>query len=406
MVDEDFAWRLAQDLVKIDSSDPGAYEGEIEQHIKGLVEAYIAKLDSPVLNAAEIRELEVLPGRRNLMVTVPGMSDEPRLVYICHMDTVTLGDGWDADTPPLGATVRDDKLYGRGACDMKGGLACTIAALLHTFERIAAKGALPHRGFSLICSVDEEDFMRGSEAAIDAGWVGSREWVLDTEPTDGQIQVAHKGRTWFEIEMAGVTAHASQPWKGADAVAAMAEAVCSLRRAFTALPLHKELGASTITFGQIEGGYRPYVVPDHAKVWVDMRLTPPTDTAVAKRMVEQAIAGAEAAVPGCHGSYTVTGDRPAIERDPASPLLAALKRAADDTTDADTTVSFFTGYTDTAVIAGKTGNRNCMSYGPGSLALAHKPNEYVPHADIVRCQNALIALADNTLWSASSQVGA
>lgn len=406
MVDEDFAWRLAQDLVKIDSSDPGAYEGEIEQHIKGLVEAYIAKLDSPVLNAAEIRELEVLPGRRNLMITVPGASDEARLVYICHMDTVTLGDGWDADTPPLGATVRDDKLYGRGACDMKGGLACTIAALLHTFERIAAKGALPHRGFSLICSVDEEDFMRGSEAAIDAGWVGSREWVLDTEPTDGQIQVAHKGRTWFEIEMTGVTAHASQPWKGADAVAAMAEVVCSLRRAFSALPLHKELGPSTVTFGQIEGGYRPYVVPDHAKVWVDMRLTPPTDTAAAINMVEQAIAGAEAAVPGCHGSYTVTGDRPAIERDPSSPLLAALKRAADDTTDADTTVSFFTGYTDTAVIAGKTGNRNCMSYGPGSLALAHKPNEYVPHADIVRCQNALIALADNTLWSASSQVGA
>lgn len=406
MIDEDFAWRLAQDLVKIDSSDPGAYEGEIEQHIKGLVEAYIAKLDSPALDAAEVRELEVLSGRRNLMITVPGVSDEPRLVYICHMDTVTLGDGWDADTPPLGAVVRNDKLYGRGACDMKGGLACAIAALVHTLERIAAKGALPHRGFSLICSVDEEDFMRGSEAAIDAGWVGSREWVLDTEPTDGQIQVAHKGRTWFEIEMVGVTAHASQPWKGADAVAAMAEVVCSLRRAFAALPAHDELGPSTITFGQIEGGYRPYVVPDRAKVWVDMRLTPPTDTAAATRMVEQAIAGAEAAVPGCRGSYTVTGDRPAIERNPSSPLLAALKRAADDVTDAATTVGFFTGYTDTAVIAGKTGNHNCMSYGPGSLALAHKPNEYVPHADIVRCQNVLIALVDNTLWDASGQVGA
>lgn len=406
MVDEDFAWRLAQELVRIDSSDPGAYEGEIEQHIKGLVEAYIAKLDSPALDAAEVRELEVLPGRRNLMVTVPGLSDEPRLVYICHMDTVTLGDGWDAGIPPLGAIVRDAKLYGRGACDMKGGLACAIAALVHTLERVAANGALPRRGFSLICSVDEEDFMRGSEAAIDAGWVGSREWVLDTEPTDGQIQVAHKGRTWFEIEMTGVTAHASQPWKGADAVAAMAEAVCSLRHAFAALPVHDELGPSTITFGQIEGGYRPYVVPDHAKVWVDMRLTPPTDTAAATCMVEQAIAGTEAAVPGCHGSYTVTGDRPAIERDPSSPLLAALKRAADDVTGADTTVGFFTGYTDTAVIAGKTGNRNCMSYGPGSLALAHKPNEYVPHADIVRCQNVLIALADNTLWDANGQVGA
>lgn len=406
MVDEDFAWRLAQELVRIDSSDPGAYEGEIEHFIKGLIEQQLAQLDSPVLDAVQIAELEVLPGRRNLMVTVPGLSDEPRLVYICHMDTVTLGDGWDAGIPPLGAIVRDDKLHGRGACDMKGGLACAIAALVHTLERVAADGALPRRGFSLICSVDEEDFMRGSEAAIAAGWVGSREWVLDTEPTDGQIQVAHKGRTWFEIEMTGVTAHASQPWKGADAVAAMAEVVCALRHAFAALPVHDELGPSTITFGQIEGGYRPYVVPDHAKVWVDTRLTPSTDTAAATRMVEQAIADAEAAVPGCHGSYTVTGNRPAIERDPGSPLLAALKRAADDGTDADTTVSFFTGYTDTAVIAGKTGNRNCMSYGPGSLALAHKPNEYVPHVDIVRCQNVLIALVDNTLWSASGQVGA
>lgn len=406
MVDEDFAWRLAQNLVKIDSSDPGAYEGEIEYFIKRLIEQRLAQFDCPALDAVQIEELEVLPGRRNLMVTVPGLSDEPRLVYICHMDTVTLGDGWNADTPPLGAVVRNDKLYGRGACDMKGGLACAITALVHALERVAAGGELPHRGFSLICSVDEEDFMRGSEAAIDASWVGSREWVLDTEPTDGQIQVMHKGRTWFEIEMTGVTAHASQPWKGADAVAAMAEVVCSLRRAFAALPAHDELGPSTITFGQIEGGYRPYVVPNHAKVWVDMRLTPPTETAAATRMVEKAIAGAEAAVPGCHGSYTVTGDRPAIERDPTSPLLAALKRAADDATGADTTVGFFTGYTDTAVIAGMTGNRNCMSYGPGSLALAHKPNEYGPHADIVRCQQVLIALADNTLWGADSQVGA
>lgn len=406
MVDEDFAWRLAQELVRIDSSDPGAYEDEIERFIKRLIEQQLAQLDSSALDAVQIEELEVLPGRRNLKVTVPGQSDEPRLVYICHMDTVTLGDGWDADIAPLGAVVRDDKLYGRGACDMKGGLACAIAALVHTLERVASDGALPRRGFSLICSVDEEDFMRGSEAAIDAGWVGSREWVLDTEPTDGQIQVSHKGRTWFEIEMAGVTAHASQPWKDADAVAAMAEVVCSLRRTFATLPLHEELGPSTITFGQIEGGYRPYVVPDHAKVWVDMRLTPPTDTAAATRMVEQAIVAAKAAVPGCHGSYTATGDRPAIERDPASPLLAALKRAADDVTGADTTVGFFTGYTDTAVIAGKTGNRNCMSYGPGSLALAHKPNEYVPHADINRCQQVLIALADNVLWDANGQVGA
>ena len=397
-LDEDFAWRLARELVMIDSSDPGAYEGKIETYIKSLVEGHIAKLESPVLDAIEIKELEVLPGRRNLMVTVPGTSDEPRLIYICHMDTVTLGDGWDDGVEPLGGLVRDDKLYGRGSCDMKSGLACAIAALLRLLERVAASDTLPRRGFSLICSVDEEDFMRGVEGAINAGWVGSDEWVLDTEPTDGQIQVAHKGRTWFEIEMQGVTAHASQPWKGADAVAAMAEVIGSIRRVFTELPEHAELGRSTVTFGQVEGGYRPYVVPDAAKLWIDMRLVPPCDTAAATRVVEAAIAHAEAEVPGCHGSYTITGDRPAIERDPASPLLAALKQAADDATGADTSVGFFTGYTDTAVIAGTCRNRNCMSYGPGSLALAHKPNEYVPHADVVRCQAVLTKLLENELW--------
>ena len=129
MVDTDFAWRLTQGLVRIDSSDPGAYEGEIERYIKALVEEQLAQLSHPVLDAVQIAELEVLPGRRNLMVTVPGLSDEPRLVYICHMDTVTLGDGWDADIPPLGAIVRNDKLYGRGACDDAGGIAIHYGAL-------------------------------------------------------------------------------------------------------------------------------------------------------------------------------------------------------------------------------------------------------------------------------------
>ncbi len=147
MVDTDFAWRLTQGLVRIDSSDPGAYEDEIERYIKALVEERLTQLSYPVLDAVQIAEHEVLPGRRNLMVTVPGQSNEPRLVYICHMDTVTLGDGWDADIPPLGAIVRNDKLYGRGACDMKGGLACAIAALVHTLERVAAEGALPAAAF-------------------------------------------------------------------------------------------------------------------------------------------------------------------------------------------------------------------------------------------------------------------
>ena len=398
VIDSEYAWNLARKLVSIDSSDPGAYEGEIEAFIKQHIETHIESLQSPILSNVTVQELEVLPDRKNLMVTVPGTSSEPRLVYICHMDTVMLGEGWDSDIDPLGAQVRDGNLYGRGACDMKGGLACAVAALVNVIECVADAGELPRRGFSLICSVDEEDFMRGVEAAIDAGWVSQDEWVLDTEPTDGQIQVAHKGRTWFEIDVDGVTAHASQPWKGADAVAGMAEVIGNIRRAITALPEHEELGRSTVTFGQVEGGYRPYVVPDHAKVWIDMRLVPPASTALATQIVEEAIAQAEEEIPGVHGAYKITGDRPSIERDPSSPLLAALKSAADSVTQGDTNIGFFTGYTDTAVIAGMCRNHNCMSYGPGSLALAHKPNEHVPYADIKRCQRVLTKLVEDTLW--------
>lgn len=395
MVNDQFAWRLAAELVRIESTDPGTYEDAIEKHIKQLVERYVAALPDWLSEAIRTTEVEALPDRRDLMIRVAGTSDEPALIYSCHMDTVTLGDGWDDATPALGGVVAGDRLYGRGACDMKGGLACALAALFSLLDEAAAKGSLPRRAFALLLSVDEEDFMRGVEAAIAAGLVGADEWVVDTEPTDGQVQVAHKGRTWFEVTMTGQTAHASQPWKGADAVAAMAEVICELRRWCAGLPEHHELGRSTVTFGQIEGGYRPYVVPDSCKLWIDMRLVPPASTASARAAVEAAIARAEERVPGNRGSYKITGDRPPIERDPGSPLLAALLSAAEEE-GAPAEVGFFTGYTDTAVIAGTCGNKNCMSYGPGSLALAHKPNEYVPQADVLRVQRVLTRLALDT----------
>jgi succinyl-diaminopimelate desuccinylase len=393
--DEDSAWQLTQELVRIDSSDPGAYEGEIERFIKTWLKGKAGDLPEGLADVIDFKELEVLPGRTELMATIPGTTDEPGLVFICHMDTVQLGDGWDEDIDPLGAQVRENRLYGRGACDMKSGLACAMVAFAAELERVNSTGTLPNRGLSLICSVDEEDFMRGVEAAIAAGWVGSTEWVLDCEPTDAQIQVAHKGRTWFELTMRGITAHASQPWQGADAIAAMACAITHIRKAVNAQPKHAELGPSTVTFGQIEGGYSPYVVPDECKVWIDMRLVPPATTAWATEEIEEAITAAESEVPGCHGEYEITGDRPAIERDPSSPLLAALLKATEETCGSPAEIGIFTGYTDTAVIAGKTGNPNCMSYGPGSLALAHKPNEYVAHEDVTRVQAVLNQLVQD-----------
>lgn len=379
------AMELTMKLVRIDSTDPGACEGEIGTFIF----QYLKDLGVPVIKK------EVLPGRFNIMANVEGEEDAPALVYICHMDTVTTGEGWTVS--PFGAEVIRGRIYGRGACDMKSGLACALSAFTSMALK-ARNGKKPGRSLVFIGTVDEEDFMRGAEAAIADGWVSKDSWVLDTEPTNGQIEVAHKGRTWFEITVNGITAHASTPWKGADAIAAMAEIIAAIRRRIAACPVHPDLGASTVTFGQIEGGYRPYVVPDSCRVWIDMRLVPPTDTAGAAAIVEDAIAAATKEIPGITAAYQITGNRPYVEKDEQSPLLNALSRACEEVTGEPAPVSFFPGYTDTAVIAGTLGNHNCMSYGPGDLELAHKPDEYVPCEDILRCEEVLTRLADNLLF--------
>ena len=122
-----------------------------------------------------------------------------------------------------------------------------------------------------------------------------------------------------------------------------------------------------------------------------MRLTPPTDSAAARAIMDEAIGAAEREIVGVKGSYVVTGDRPYVEKDANAPLLLALEKVCKEES-GGVDVGIFTGYTDTAVIAGTLHNPNCMSYGPGSLKLAHKPNEYVPVADIERCERVLTRL--------------
>lgn len=371
---------LTRVLVGIESTDPGVFEGEIAGFV----------CDWFSFRGIETVREEVLPGRFNVMARIPGVCEGPALVFICHMDTVVAGDGWSEEFPPFGAVMKDGKIYGRGACDMKSGLACAMTV----FARMAACRRRLQYPLVFIGTMDEEDFMRGSEAAIRSGWVTEKDWILDMEPTNGQIQVAHKGRTWFEVTVEGITAHAGTPWKGADAVACISETICEIRRGILACPSHEDLGVSTVTFGQIEGGYRPYVVPDRAKVWIDMRLVPPMNLEKAEELVQTALDHACRQVPGCRGSYVVTGSRPPVEKDPDSLLLARLKEAADEITGQETVISTFPGYTDTAVISGILGNHNCMSYGPGDLEMAHKPDEYVRCADIERCEKVIRRLAE------------
>lgn len=377
---------LTKDLVRIESTNPGVKERDVREYICD----YLSDSD------AEIELDEVEEGRCNIIATIPAHKRtefmDSMLVLICHMDTVVAGKGWTKEV--FSAQESDGRIYGRGSCDMKSGLACALSVFKKTASEVRDGKRKLSRPLRLICTVDEEGDMTGVEHIIRSGYVSSRDWVLDLEPTDGQIQMAHKGRLWAELSVHGITAHASRPEQGVDAVAAGAEMIVQIRKAFESFKEHPEMGRSTVTFGQIQGGYQPYVVPDECKIWLDLRLAPPVDDKTALEVIEEAILSAEKTLKGIRAEYRITGNRPYIERNLKSGLLKALEKAAEAVCGGKPEVGVFPGYTDTAVIAGMLGNRECMSYGPGSLKYAHKPDEFVECRDIVRCEKVLEKLIE------------
>lgn len=374
--------KTVQDLIRLESTNPGKGERSVAEYIKN----YLGDC------GAELIEDPVFPGRNNVIATIGGEIKAPMLVLICHMDTVVVGADWTRD--PFAAETEENRIYGRGACDMKSGFACALSVFRETAEKYQKGEISLDRPLRLIGTVDEEGNMEGVENAIRKGRVTADDWVMDLEPTDGQIQMAHKGRFWLEVSVQGITAHASRPEQGADAIAAAAQWICSMRKAFGELPVHQELGRSTITFGQIQGGYQPYVVPDLCRLWVDCRLAPPVNDLMVQSMADRAIKEAEQEISGVKISYKITGNRPYIEKNPDSGLLKEIKRAVHTVTGKEAEVCPFPGYTDTAVIAGRLQNRNCLSYGPGNLKYAHKPDEFVETEDIERCHKVLQELLE------------
>ena len=177
----------------------------------------------------------------------------------------------------------------------------------------------------------------------------------------------------------------------------MAEVITGVRRRVAQLPIHPEMGPTTATFGTIQGGWNPYIVPDECTATLDLRLVPPVTNEDTIALLEEAIAEALAAVPGARCDYTLTSRRPPIEKNDNSLLLKKLRSAVVAVTGAELPVTFFPGYTDTAVIAALTGNRNCISFGPGSLEQAHRADEFVPCEEISRSVAVMTRLAEDIL---------
>jgi succinyl-diaminopimelate desuccinylase len=370
------AVKLTKELIQIESTNPGAGEQQVAEYLKAQIEAVLPENGRLLLHAAE-------EGRPVLLAELEGESPE-ELVLICHMDTVPVADGWTKD--PLSAEEEAGRIYGRGACDMKSGLAAAAAAFMSAAQKIRRSGEKPVRTLKLIGTMDEEGDMKGAETAIRLGWVHRNSLVMDTEPTDGAIQTAHKGRYWFRYTIHGKAAHASRPQDGADAIAGMAYAICGIRERIGKLEADAFLGRTTAVFGTVKGGIHPYQVPAECTVTVDIRAVPPAGHKDLVRILQEAAReAAEKTGRPLTCRIETAGARPWIPHHEDARMLQLLEAAVTKVTGRRPEIQPFPGYTDTAVIAGILQNRNTLSYGPGSLAQAHQPDEYVRIEEIERC---------------------
>ena len=366
---------LLRDLVAIDSVNPSLVPGA-----RG--EADIARRIAEELMSIglSVDVTEVAPGRPNVVGTLRGRAPGRSLMLCGHIDTV----GVTGMERPFDPVEREGRLYGRGAQDMKGG----VAAMIGAARLIAESGGLAQGQLLVAAVIDEEHASLGADALVttfraDAGVV--------TEPTDLDIAVAHKGFQWTEIETRGRAAHGSRPREGRDAIIRMGRVLGeleSLDRRLQAGGSHPLLGTASLHASTVTGGQEWSSYPDKCVLQVERRTLPgEPDTAALDeaRAILDALRRADAEFEGV-ASFTF-GRQP-YEIDPDHPLPALLSSAAQSVGHASRRVGM-TFWTDAAIL-GAAGIPSVL-FGPGGAGL-HSVEEYVRVRDVEICRDTLTAL--------------
>jgi acetylornithine deacetylase/succinyl-diaminopimelate desuccinylase-like protein len=249
------------DLVAINSINP-AYEGGVtEEQVARYVERFFAA------RGIETFRQPVLPGRDNVIARLPGRSAR-RVILEAHMDTVSVS---GMTIPPFVPEIRDGRLYGRGSCDTKAGLAAMMHALAHLKEH----GIVPPCEVWLAAVVDEELGFRGVVKLCEGLEAAA---AIVAEPTEMRCVIAAKGVLRWKIRTLGVAAHSAKPHLGVSAIRHMTPVLDWLHREADSLAdTHPLLGPATLSIGTIRGGEQINFVPDRCEIAIDRRLLPGED---------------------------------------------------------------------------------------------------------------------------------
>jgi acetylornithine deacetylase len=356
---------LLCDLIAIDSVNPGLVPGAAGERAIG--EAIAAELRRI---GADVESTEIAPGRWNVVGVLEGRAKGRTLMWCGHSDTVGV-EGMDAPFTPV---VKGGNIHGRGAQDMKGG----VAAILGAARTLAERGTFTRGSLVMAFVADEEYMSIGAEAV-------AKQWKADAaivcEPTDLAIAIGHKGFSWVEVTTHGRAAHGSRPDEGRDAIVAMAPVLAGLQtleERFIVAPPHPLLGRPSVHASLISGGRELSTYPDRCTLHIERRTVDGEADDVALREVQAFAAHADTRLLFTRAPYL-------------TPPESDLPDLIDAAMGGNTARGAMTYWTDAAIL-GHAGIPTVI-FGPGGAGL-HGIDEYVRAAEVLTCRDVLVRVAE------------
>jgi succinyl-diaminopimelate desuccinylase len=347
--------------------------------------------------------------RVNVVGRRRGRRDRPLVHLNGHFDVVPPGDGWTLD--PFGGLVRDGRIYGRGSCDMKAGLAAAVYAA----EAVRRAGVELNGSVEVSGSVDEES---GGFAGV--AWLAEHghisrartDFVIIPEPLYvDRICIGHRGVYWFEVTTRGRIAHGSMPFHGVNAIEHMGVILDRVRRELmprlagrsTAMPVvpdgarHATLNINGIDGGQPVAGIQTPCVADLCRAVFDRRFLIEEGFEATRREVVDLLDGAAAQTPDLRYEIRDLMVVHPVRTPDDSPLIGALDRGLRRVLGRSGGLVASPGTYDHKHVTRIGGVTNCVAYGPGILDLAHQPDEWCGVDDVINATKVIaLALLDLT----------
>jgi succinyl-diaminopimelate desuccinylase len=364
---------LTEALLAFDTSNPPGQER--------LCALYVA--DILRRGGLEVTVDEFAAGRANVIACLPGLESDNPLVLTGHLDTVPVGASPWA-TNPIEAVTRDGRIYGRGASDMKSGVAAIVAAALE----VAASRTTRH-GLAVILTAGEEVGCAGARSLVARGLHPPRaSALLVAEPTSNQPAIGHKGALYMNARTRGVTAHSSMPELGVNAIYKAARAIAKIE-SYAFSEKHPLLGAPTINVGMVSGGMNVNSVPDSAAFTIDVRSVPgQTHRDVLKQLSEYL---------GSEVDLDPFVDMPSVATDPANDFVRLVLEVITEIEGKPTATRVLPFFTDASVFQPALGcpTVGCPTviFGPGEPSMAHQTDEFCYIDKIKKAADAIVQIA-------------